>query len=88
MLFRSESLWQMLSRKEVVEPRYLITTGQGSFLLEEAARRLSWETIPWWKVIPGARAEHTMTSYCIAMLLSMKLKEVGVKAEENQEINE
>jgi len=65
-----DGIWQVLSRKELSLPRLLVTTGQGSFLLEEAARRLSWETAPWWKMIPGAGPEQVMTAYAVAWLLS------------------
>lgn len=65
-----ESISQIVSRKELPSPQLLITTGQGSFILEEAARRLAWLTIPWWKMIPGAGPEHVMTAYAVAWLLS------------------
>lgn len=64
-----ESILRIISRKEIAQPQLLITTGQGSFILEEAARRLLWKTIPWYRMMPGAGPEHAMTAYGVAWLL-------------------
>lgn len=64
-----DGIWQVLSRKDLSRPQSLITTGQGSFILEEAARRLSWRTMPWWQMVPGAGPDQAMTAYAVAWLL-------------------
>ncbi|MEL7564884.1 MAG: hydantoinase/oxoprolinase family protein [Dehalobacterium sp.] len=67
-----ESISRIVSRRELPLPQLLITTGQGSFILEEAARRMAWKTVPWWKMIPGARPEYVMTAYAVAWVLLNK----------------
>ena len=69
-----EAIWQVLSRLEWLSSKLLITAGQGSFLLTEVARRLGWEAIPWWEMIPGGRPECAMTAFTVAWLLTTQLK--------------
>lgn len=65
-----DSICQMVSRRELSMPQLMVATGQGRFILEEAALRLSWKTVPWWKMIPGAGNEQVMTAYAVAWLLA------------------
>ncbi|MFA6807647.1 MAG: hydantoinase/oxoprolinase family protein, partial [Eubacteriales bacterium] len=69
----ADSIWQIISRKKIAFPQYLISTGQGSFLLEEVAHRLLCPIIPWWEIIPGAQVEQVMSAYSVAWLLSERL---------------
>jgi len=67
-----DNILQIVSAKDVPLPKQLIVTGSGSFLLREVARRLGLIAIPWWKMIPGAKADSAMTSYTVAWLLSQQ----------------
>lgn len=69
-----DNILQIVSRREVPFPKALITAGQGSFILREAARRLGWSATPWWKMIPGGKPQPAMTSYAVAWLLSQQLQ--------------
>ncbi len=69
-----DNILQVVSSREIVLPKKLITTGQGSFILKEIARRLGWNVSPWWKMLPGAKSELPMTSYAVAWLLSQQYK--------------
>lgn len=63
-----EGIWQILSRLEEPWPKRLISAAQGAFLIEEAARRLEWEVIPWWKCIPGGQKDCALTAFAVAWL--------------------
>lgn len=67
-----DNVLQIVSAKDVPPPQQLIVTGTGSFMLKEVARRLGVPVIPWWKMIPGARAYPAMTCYTAAWLLSQR----------------
>lgn len=68
------NILQVVSRNDILLPKQLVTTGQGSFILAEAARRLGWSTTPWWKIIPGGKPQAAMSSYAVAWLLSQHYK--------------
>jgi probable H4MPT-linked C1 transfer pathway protein len=69
-----DSIVRIVSRKDLPEPRQLVTTGQGSFILKEAARRLGLKQTPWWRVIPGASGRPAMTGFAVAWLLDQQLR--------------
>ena len=66
------NILQVVSRREMPLPKKLVTTGQGTFILKEVARRLGWNVSPWWKMFPCAKPELPMTSYAVAWLLSQQ----------------
>ena len=68
-----EGIWQILSRLEEPWPKRLISAAQGAFLVEEAARRLEWEVIPWWHCIPGGRKDCALTAFAVAWLLAVNV---------------
>ncbi|NLI93802.1 MAG: hypothetical protein GX434_16895 [Peptococcaceae bacterium] len=70
----TDNILRIISRKDVPEPKQLITTGQGSFILGEVARRLGWKETPWWQMIPGGYGQLAMTSYAVAWLLYRQIQ--------------
>lgn len=70
-----DNILRVISQKDVRLPQELIITGQGIFLLEEAARRLGWKATPWWDIIPGGKPQIALTCYAAAWLLFKKLLE-------------
>ncbi|NLI91671.1 MAG: hypothetical protein GX434_05530 [Peptococcaceae bacterium] len=67
------NILRLSSRKDIPQPSYLITTGQGSFILDEVARRLGYKAIPWWRVIQGAKPHLAMASFAVSALLAKEL---------------
>jgi probable H4MPT-linked C1 transfer pathway protein len=65
-----EGIWQILSRLKEPSSKRLISAAQGAFLIEEAARRLEWDVIPWWECIPGGQSDCALTAFAAAWLLS------------------
>ncbi|KUO65946.1 MAG: hypothetical protein APF84_01415 [Gracilibacter sp. BRH_c7a] len=65
----TEGILQNISRKDLSSLYTFVTTGQGTFILQEVARRLSCSTISWWEIVPGAKSQQVMTAYCAAWLL-------------------
>jgi len=70
-----DNILRVISRKDVPWPERLIYTGQGSFILREAARRLRLRATPWWEMIPGGKPEPAMTGFAVAWLLAEKWSE-------------
>lgn len=68
-----ENILCLVSRREMSPPKQLIMAGQGSFILKDVAERLGWKAVPWWKIVPGAKPQLTMSSYAVAWLLLRQL---------------
>lgn len=69
-----DGISRIVSRKELAHLDYIVTTGQGSFILEEAARRLNIKAVPWWQMLPGGTPDLVMSAYAVAYLLHTRIE--------------